>query len=228
MGAPKFVFSARKKNKGSTKAPDGFEYPGIRFCILLGNEERCGTEKIVTWKDRPTNLPPLCRRCVQIADTIRAAWFEQWPEARWYFAWVSERVGDQGRGELPCFGTDRVRGGLDFTNGANNGFQALMADAAKHAVRKVTRECFLDTNSPLFGTRPIAFIHDELIAEMPLEVAHLAGPRMAEVMVEAAREYVPDVVMKAEAALFYHWSKAAGDPVYRDGRLIPWEDRNVA
>ncbi len=228
MGPPKFVFAARKKNKGSTKAPDGLVYPGIRFCIMLGGAERCGEEKITEWKGRPTRLPPICRACTVIAATLREAWLAQWPEARRYFDWVSNRVGKEGRGELPCFGTDRVRGGLDYTNGCNNGFQALMADAAKHAMCRVVRECMLDRSSVLWGTRPIAFIHDELIAEIPISVAHEAGPRMAAVMVEAAREYMPDVVVKAEAALFYYWSKTAGDPVYRDGRLIPFEDKDAS
>ncbi|MEO9195842.1 MAG: hypothetical protein ABI445_19485, partial [Polyangia bacterium] len=229
MGAAKFVLAQRKKGAGKTTAADGTVYPGIRFCILLAGAERCGVDKVTEWRRRPT--PPICRACVQIVDEqLRPAWFRQWPEAKPYFDWVNDRVGDNGRGELPCFATDRVRGGLDFTNGCNNGFQALASDGAKNALRKLTRECYgvgpEGRDSVLYGTRPIFFVHDEIIAEIPEATAHLAAPRMAEVMVEAMREYVPDVAITAEPALMRFWTKAA-ETVYRDGKLIPWEDRNV-
>lgn len=231
MGAAKFILTARKKNAGTTRLPDGSEVPGIRFCVLLLGAERCGVERVTEWKGRPT--PPICKACVELVETeLRPAWFRQWPEIREYFSWVTGRV--DGGGELPCFATERVRGGLDFTNGANNGFQALLADAAKHALRAVVRECYLDEGSPLFGSRPIFFAHDEIMAEMPEAAAHLAGPRMSQVMVAKAREYVQDVAMVADPALMFTWSKAV-ESVYRsaDGRfydrpdvgrtLVPWE-----
>jgi hypothetical protein len=226
MGPAKFIFSKRRKNEGTTTAPDGFRYPGIRLCILLDGAMRCGEERLVEWRGRPTNLPPLCKRCVELADRLRGAWFRQWPEAKPYLDWVSDRVGEFGGAELPCFRTERVRGGLDFTNAANNGFQALAADGAKHALRTLTRECYLDRSSPLYGTRPIFFVHDEIVAEIPEPVAHEAASRMSEVMVGAMREYVPDVTIVAEPALMRWWTKSA-ESVYRDGRLVPWEDREV-
>ncbi len=119
MGAAKFVLSKRKKSEGTTMAPDGTVYPGIRFCLLLSGTDRCGTEKITSWRDKPT--PPLCAACVRVVDEVlRPAWFKQWPEIKPYFDWVKGRVGDDRAGELPCFGTYRVRGGLGFTDGANN------------------------------------------------------------------------------------------------------------
>lgn len=220
MGAAKFCLLARKKSSGKTTAPDGLEYHGIRFCILIGNAERCGLHRVTEFKGHPT--PPICSECLRIADEIlRPSWFKQWPEAPRYLRWVNGRV-DEG-GEFPCFGTERVRGGLDFTNGANNGFQALLADAAKYALRKVTRECYLDESSPLYGTRPVFFAHDEIVAEVPLDRAHLAGPRMADVMVAAAREWIPDVTVVAEPALMRVWDKSA-EPAYdASGKLVVWE-----
>lgn len=222
MGEAKFVLAKRKRSEGITEGPDGTIYPGIRFCILLGGQERCGIEKITEWKNRPTR--PICKHCVEAAAELRRMWFDQWTEIRPYFAWVSERV-DAG-GELPCFATERVRGGLDFTNGANNGFQALASDGAKYALRRLVRECYLDRKSPLWGTRPIFFVHDEIFAEMPVATAHLAGPRMAEVMVSAMREYVPDVAVAAEPALMKHWYKEAA-PVWIDDALMPGGKRLV-
>ena len=45
------------------------------------------------------------------------------------------------------------------------GFQALGSDCAKHAVRLVQRACYVEPTSPLFNSRLVAFVHDELIAE---------------------------------------------------------------
>jgi DNA polymerase-1 len=231
MGAAKFILTARKKNAGTTRLPDGSEVPGIRFCVLLLGAERCGVERVTEWKGRPrrrsarpasSSSRPSCGRRGSGSG----------PRSASTSAWVTGRV--DGGGELPCFATERVRGGLDFTNGANNGFQALLADAAKHALRAVVRECYLDEGSPLFGSRPIFFAHDEIMAEMPETTAHLAGPRMSQVMVAKGREYVEDVAMVADPALMFTWSKAV-ESVYRsaDGRfydrpdvgrtLVPWE-----
>lgn len=223
MGAAKFILTARKKNAGTTKLPDGTEVPGIRFCVLLLGADRCGAHRVTEWKGKPT--PPICRACVELVDSeLRPAWFRQWPEIREYFAWVTARV--DGGGEFPCWLTDCVRGGLDFTNGANHSFQYLLAQAAKHALRAVARECYVDDSSPMFGTRPVFFAHDEIIAEVPEEVAHLAGPRMAQVMVKAAREWVPDVCMVAEPALMRWWDKNA-EPKYVGAgdarRLVAWD-----
>jgi hypothetical protein len=222
MGAAKFILTARKESAGDTTLPDGRKVPGLRFCVLLDGAERCGVEKVTEWAGRPT--PPICRRCAELVhEQLRPAWFRQWPEVPQYFSWVTGKV--EAGGEFPCFGTERVRGGLEFTNGANNGFQALLADGAKAALRVVTRECYLARSSALWGTRPIFFAHDEIFSEMPEETAHLAGPRMSQVMVETLRQYVPDVCVVALPSLMRWWTKKAGDPCYdAAGKLIPYED----
>lgn len=218
-GEARMVSMARGKGAGETVAPDGTVYPGIRYCVLIGGAERCGARKVTEWRDRPT--PPICLACVELAAELREAWRQQWPEMRDYFQWVTDKV-DAG-GEFPCFASGRVRGGLDFTNGANNGFQALGSDAAKAALRELTRECYLDRGSPLWGTRPIFFSHDEVVAEMPLRKSALAGPRMARVMVDAAQPYLPDVRLKADPALMFRWYKNADMAFGAAGELVPWE-----
>lgn len=244
MGAAKLVVAKRKKSEGSTTAPDGAVYPGVRFCILLGGAERCGVQKVTRWRNK--DVPPICRACVELVDAdLRPAWFKQWPEITPYFEWVSGRV-DMG-GDFPCFATHRVRGGCTFTNGANNGFQALASDGMKHGLRLLTRECYLGERpdgspSPLRGTRPIFETHDEIMSEMPRRLAHAAGPRKAQIMVDAMREYTPDVTVRAEPALMNWWEKKAEakyvtvkcartrhSDLCCDGRgeysrLVPWDD----
>jgi hypothetical protein len=228
MGAAKLVLSKRQRSEGKTVGPDGRVYSGIRFCILLGGASACGVEKVIEWKDRPT--PPICKRCVEIVEyDLRPAWFSLWPEIKPYFAWVSMNV--ESTGELPCFGYDpntgkvrvlRVRGGLDFCSGANNGFQALESDIMKDGLCEVTRECYTDRSSVLYGTRPLLLNHDDVFAEMPAQVAHVAAYRMADILKQASKRHAPDVAFSIEPALMYHMSKDA-EPCYdATGKLIPW------
>lgn len=230
MGAAKLVLTKRKKNEGTTTGPDGRKYAGIRFCILLGGAHECGTEKITTWKNR--EYPPVCKACVEIVDhVLRPAWFAAWPEMKHYFEWVKKQI-DQ-YGWVPCFGPkddngqptiERIRGGVDFTNGANNGFQALASDGGKAAFRALVRESYLDESSPLFGARFPLWLHDESLGELWRHNAHIAGPRQAEVMVREMRRYTPDVWVAAEPALMEFWYKEA-EPVYENGILVPWEPK---
>lgn len=224
MGTAKFILTQRQRNAGTTKAPDGLEYNGIRFCLLIPGPDgtrkhRCGEEKVTEWKGRAT--PPICKACaVVVEEFIRPQWFKTWPEVRPYFGWVTSRT--EAGLTMPCLGTYRERGGCGFTDGANNSFQALGADGAKRAYYNLVKECYTDRESPLWGTRPIVLAHDEAFAETPEETAHLAGPRMSTVMVDGLRELVRDVAVKADPALCYWWYKGM-ETVYKDGKLIPWD-----
>lgn len=228
MGAAKLVLSKRQRSEGRTTGPDGRIYSGIRFCILLGGAHACGVEKVIEWNKRPT--PPICRRCVEIVEyDLRPAWFSLFPEIKPYFNWVSINV--ESTGELPCLGFDphtgkhrvlRVRGGLDFCSGANNGFQALESDIMKDGLCAVTRECYTDPSSVLYGTRPLLLNHDDVFSEMPAHVAHLAAYRKVEILKAAAKRHAPDVAFSIEPALMYHMSKDAEPAFDAMGKLIPW------
>lgn len=221
MGAARLVIAKRKRSEGSTTSPNGKVYPGIRFCILLGGASECGLEKVTTWK-RTTGLPPTCKHCIEVVEQVlRPAYFESWPEMNEYFDWIKHVVQS---GEIECFVSQRVRGDVSFCSGANNQFQALAADGAKNALRRVSRECYLDKSSALYGTRPIMFVHDEIFAEHPTARASDACVRMSEVMVSAMREYVPDVHVKAEPTLMQYWYKDA-EPVWVEGKLVPWSPK---
>lgn len=233
MGAAKFVVSKRKRNEGSTTAPDGKVYEGIRFCILLGGAERCGVEKVTMWPEDPVRArptPPVCKKCVQEAELLRKAWFQQWPEIgpTWkpgtYFEWVNSRV--ETGAPMPCLGTFRERGGCGFTDAANNAFQALASDGAKRALWRLTTECYTKRDSVLWGTRPVVFAHDEVVAEIPEEMAYLAAPKMAEIMIGGMKELVPDVAIEAEPCLMRYWYKDA-EAVYLDDKLVPWEPKAI-
>lgn len=196
-------------------------YKGLRFCTLIGGAERCGERKVTEWRRRPT--PPICVRCVECAADLRAAWFRKWPEARPYLDWHSRNV--DGVGEVVQLYSGRVRGGADFCAEANGDFQALLADIAKRALCRISREMYDRTRgSVLYGSRMVVFAHDEVFSEVPEDVAHECATRKVDIMVEEFRKGCPRhaAACKAEPALARRWYKQM-EAVYKDGRLVPWE-----
>jgi len=225
MGAAKFVLTQRKAAE-TTVGPDGTVYKGIRFCLILGRAERCGVEKITEWNDHET--APVCKVCVDAAEELRQAFQDTW-NMRPYFKRVKQLIDSTG-GEIMVPPMNRIRGGCSFTQAANGFFQGLAADLMKHALWEVTKEAYTDEASPLWGTRVLSCVHDELVATMPAERAHEAAVRLAQVQVEAGRLFVPDVAeaLRAVPALMSRWWKGAEDIYDADGRLVPWDSGVVA
>jgi hypothetical protein len=160
---------------------------------------------------------------------IKESWLSAYPEMIRYFADIGKMCNEgSGRFTLVQPRSGRLRGNCNFTGGANSNFQGLTADGMKDASFHIAREQYDPTyrHSPLYGTRTNALIHDEVFMEAPEEQAAEAGERVSEVMVERMSHWLPDIPVTAEAALMRRWSKAAGDAVRnKQGRLIPWEDR---
>lgn len=182
-------------------------------------------------------------KVIKTEDEMRALkeeWLEQWPEIRRYFAWVNETITSgqltrpsrnaKKRGEMPKlvgdfkqYGSGRWRGKCRFTVGCNTMFQGLTADAAKAALFEVSRLCYTVPTSPLYGCRPVCFIHDEILLEAPLFKLHEAAKELERVMVQVYQHFTPDVRIKASAHAMHRWSKEAKE-VHDDGRLVPWTD----
>lgn len=157
------------------------------------------------------------------AKELKEMWLEAFPEVREYFNWISNQVGQIGDGVLQCGArTSRIRGGLYFTEACNTLFQSPAADGAKEALWRVTKECFLDENSSLYGSRPVNFVHDEIMLETPEERASEAAERLALLMVYGMKRFVPDIPIKAEPVVMAYWSKDAKSKRGPDGRLITW------
>lgn len=155
------------------------------------------------------------------AQDLKREWLAKWPEMSRYFRYISDRVGF-GDADIVQLRSGRVRGGVGYTDGCNTLFQGLAADGAKHALFNVAHECYVDLGTPLFGCRPVAFIHDEIVAEVPEDIAHEASERLARVMCDSMSVFIPDVPITASPALMRRWWKDA-EAVMLDGRLIPWE-----
>ena len=157
------------------------------------------------------------------AMRLKEDWFRALPEMRKYFAWKSSQVGVSDT-TMTAVISGMVRGGVGYTEGCNYEFQNAAAWAAKQALFDVAYECYVDKGTPLYGTRPVAFIHDEIVAEVPEATAHEASHRLAEVMCAAAQKHAETVPMTASPALMARWYKGA-EAVYENGRLVPWQPK---
>ena len=253
MGAAKLVLQYRKDAQ-DTPCPNGPSdlgkgvrgYKGIRFCILMDGAPTCGDVKVTEWKGRP--LPPVCRRCIECAERLKGFWIKQWPEHLKYFDHVQQIEEGENHGVVVQHVSNRERGGATGNAISNGYFQGLLADLAKAALRRVTFECYVRTTvrtevegakvstyegcpSPLFGCRPIAFQHDEIVTEFLRDREHDAAFRQAEIMVEEMNRYCPRMIPAAKAvpALSLRMHKAMEAVFDEHGRLKPWEPaHNVA
>lgn len=150
---------------------------------------------------------------------IKNAWKNTWTESVDYFKWVSQMT--EQNAAYKSFISGRVRANINYTTWANNGFQSLAADAAKAGLLPLAKECYSVPTSPLYGSRPILFIHDECLFELREDRAHEAAFRARDIMVDHFNKYTPDVPVTAEPTLMRFWSKRA-ETVYVDGKLVPW------
>lgn len=230
MGAVKLVLQSRTGASGDTEHESGPKilasgkpgYKGLRFCILIGGETACGRHKVTEFNGRP--YPPVCRACIEVALELKRKWLATWPENGPYL----KRIGAMTKGghcEIVQHVSKRVRGRCAYNDAANGYFQALLADAAKSALRRISKECYVVRSSPLWGSRVIVFQHDENILEHPYSVAAEAAERVGVIMVEELQRYCPDQAPACEAkpALMTRWHKDAKECRDANGRLIPWE-----
>jgi len=172
------------------------------------------------------------------AKWIHAEWKRTWPENEPYFAWVSGKLRASGvtlkgvDGKRPKQLADfvtavskRVRGRIGFTAAANTMFQSLAADIGGKALWDVAQEQYVDEASPLYGTRSVVFVHDEIIGEVRdvQPIASLAACRLAEVMRLAANEYIPDIALppgSVKPTLAECWSKKSKSKIDPDTGLV--------
>lgn len=160
------------------------------------------------------------------AKELKAQWLARWPEMKDYFAYINRLDDGVGNYSLRHLFTDRLRGGATYTAACNSHFQGLGADATARAGWLISKACYMDTRSPLFGSRLVNYIHDQFHAETDdNEHAHEAAMELRKLMVVGANEYLPDVPFKEEeidVLLMRYWSKKAKAVKGADGRLIPW------
>lgn len=116
-----------------------------------------------------------------------------------------------------------------FTNGCNSPFQGMASDGAKNALILVFEECMFSKLSPLFGSRIVCFIHDEIIIEIPvsdIDTEHYtqqgkdAVDRLSQLMKQGMEIMTPDIQAVCETTLSYRWDKEAHSPTKSDRQQV--------
>lgn len=158
------------------------------------------------------------------AKGIKADWLAAWPEFSAYFAHVAALSEGNGTAEIVQLRSGRIRGLVPYTAACNTYFQGLGADGAKAALWEVTRRCYDPAmGSILYGCRPVNFVHDQIIAEVPEEYAHECAVEIGRVMVEACNRYLPDVPVSCSPCLSSRWCKDAEAVFDATGRMVAWD-----
>jgi hypothetical protein len=158
----------------------------------------------------------------QQSREMKAQWLKAWPEMVTYFAWINQAVG-LGEAVLRHPITGFVRGDVGYTDGCNHLFQHLAAQGAKRALYRAALEAYADPDSAFYGSRPVVFVHDEIIAEVPESRAAAASGRLAQIMCEEMAQLIPDVKITASPTLMRYWTKDAVETYDTHGTLVPWE-----
>ena len=170
---------------------------------------------------------------LQRAKELKALWLRTWPEMVEFFQYASLATAQNGLADVVTPWSKRVRADCYYTEFCNQHFQGPVADAAKAATFALAYECYTgrpfpgvpcDTPvSPLRGSRPVLFIHDENIAELPANNAAAAAWRMATVMSTVGSTRIPRVPLTCKPALMLRWSKGADTVLNEQGELIVWK-----
>lgn len=148
-------------------------------------------------------------------------WLAAFPEFRPYHRFIGETYES---GVRHLF-TNRMRGRVTFTSAANSYFQGLGADACGGALFEVSRACYCNRSSVLYGSRPGNFMHDSILTETHPQNAHDALAEQERLMIVGSSPFLPDVPPKVDGKAMTRWSKDAAR-ITRSGdktdRVVAW------
>ncbi len=157
------------------------------------------------------------------AKILKEVWFSALPEMPYYFEHVNRLPENSIGRTMEQVYVKRYRGGASFCSAANGYFQGLGSDVAKNAGWLISKACYTEPSSVLFGSRIVAFVHDEFLVEVKDdERAHDKAMELSRLMILGADKYLPDVKAKAPPMLMAFWSKQAKTTFNEEGRMIPW------
>jgi DNA polymerase-1 len=148
------------------------------------------------------------------AERLRNAWLKRWREMQLFFQNASAITAPGGDCKIEQPWSGRIRGGLEYCSAANTYFQGRVADATKLALWRLSKACYVDKSSVLYGCRIVLFLHDEFILEVPEDRAAECCAEQVRICVEAVQEVIPDVPITSTGVLMRRWFKGA-KPVYQ-------------
>jgi hypothetical protein len=144
-----------------------------------------------------------------MAQKARDAFMASWHESPEYFAAMGAMCGADAYGEarIQILRTGLIRGRVPFCAACNIQFQGPAARGCKMALRALIHACYQEPGSPLFGSRPLAFVHDEFVTISPIDRAPAALAEQDRIMVAEMSRYLPDVKIAAEGKILQRWGK---------------------
>ncbi len=177
----------------------------------------------------------------EIAEALRTIWRNTFPEMVQYHNWINESCVDphnvekteDGERKLYAYRTPMglYRAGCTYCAAANGvALQSPSAEGATLAVFNIVRACYDPAmNNILYATfRPIMFIHDEFVGELPdgdIDLINACKDEVEHIMIECMRTVTPDVEPRVESVLTRRWDKFA-DPTHdAQGRLVVTEEK---
>ena len=115
--------------------------------------------------------------------------------------------------------TGRRRAFVNFSQARNTPFQGLAADGAKLSLWRLYRD----------GFRTVAFVHDEVVVELPESVDHSTeAAKVVQLLVSSMAEVMEsDIPVEVEFSLSRRWWKNAEEVRSEDGRLLLWSPDSV-
>jgi DNA polymerase-1 len=138
------------------------------------------------------------------AKALKRKWLATFSEMTRYFDLIS-RMTAHGKARLEPPILPIVRGGLSYTECANTLFQGRAAAGAKEAGWLLTRACY--EPGPLFGSRIVAFIHDEFLMEHPVASAQARMQEQVRLMSMGMQSVIRDVPVTASGKIMERWKK---------------------
>ncbi len=212
------------KDKSSPEHKDADEARGAGKVANFGFPGGLGPKTFVTFakKNYGVTLAPTDEEAIEKARKLKKSWQAAWPDMPDYFAYINALPTDAIGYVLEQHRSKRRRGGAAYTEACNSFFQGLGADATAAAGWRISKACYIDRKSPLFGSRIVNYIHDEFIVETDIANAAEAAEELSRLMVAGARPWIPDVKLQAEPCLMTAWSKEAKTIRDVTGRLLPW------
>lgn len=184
-----------------------------------------GAAKLAVAARKQANLPLTLEQSKQ----YQRIWKTTYPEIPLMFDLANRTLDGKEYATTVHLKSGRMRGRLFYSQLLNSEFQPLASDIGRAAMFRISQECYSVKSSPLYGSRPVIWLHDESFLEVPIECAHEAAYRQAQIMVETAEEWCDGLIKwSAQPALMTRWTKAADTKLDASKRLIPWDIQEAA
>jgi len=196
--------------------------------VNFGRPGGLGAETLKSYASKSYNVDKTKEEWQAIITTWNGTWGEM-PE---YFRMVNklESYPKSGMFNLKQVWSNRLRAGATYCSACNSFYQGLGADVAKLAGWNIFKACYVDRSSPLYGARPVNFIHDQFLVEVREDGREFAAAEELGRLMNVAGAYIlPDVPVKCEPILARRWSKLAKGIKNEAGELVgAWEDMRLA